>query len=98
MGARISGHGSTTLEIEGVESLSGFDYTVLPDRIEAGTFLTDVAMTGGRARALNADAGTLVSVLDQLDDAGGHINKGLVCIETEGASHREQAAYVTQMH
>lgn len=95
MGARISGHGSTTLEIEGVESLSGFDYTVLPDRIEAGTFLTAAAMTGGRVRALNADAGTLDAVLAKLDEAGGHITTGQDWIELDMAGQRPRAVDIT---
>jgi len=95
MGARISGHGSTTLEIEGVESLSGFDYTVLPDRIEAGTFLTAAAMTGGRVRALNADAGTLDAVLAKLDEAGGHITMGQDWIELDMAGQRPRAVDIT---
>ena len=53
MGARISGAGTDTIEIEGVDSLSGTDYSVLPDRIETGTYLVAAAMTGGMPWLLN---------------------------------------------
>ena len=48
LGAKIRGIGSSTLTIDGVESLGGGDYSVLPDRVEAGTYLVAAAMTGGR--------------------------------------------------
>src|SRR5699024_9141955 len=47
MGAKITGHGTDRIEIEGVERLHGTDYSIVPDRIEAGTFLCAVAATGG---------------------------------------------------
>jgi UDP-N-acetylglucosamine 1-carboxyvinyltransferase len=66
MGARVSGAGSDTLVIEGVERLHGCSYEVLPDRIEAGTYLVAGAITGGRVRARNARAGHLDAVLAKL--------------------------------
>ena len=50
MGAQIKGEGSDTLVIEGVESLSGCEYSVMPDRVETATYLTAVAMTGGNIK------------------------------------------------
>ena len=47
MGARINGAGTDTMEIEGVESLGGAQHTIIPDRIETGTFLVAAAITGG---------------------------------------------------
>ena len=50
MGAKISGAGTSTIHVTGVPTLHGTDHTVLPDRIEAGTYLVAAAMTGGRVR------------------------------------------------
>jgi len=95
MGAGISGHGSNTIVIEGVERLSGFDYAVVPDRIEAGTFLTAAAMTGGRVRAVNAAPHTLDAVLSKLEEAGGQISTGENWIELDMAGRRPKAVNVT---
>ena len=53
MGAKITGHGTEIIEIEGVDSLNGTEYSVLPDRIETGTFLVAAAITGGRVKIKN---------------------------------------------
>ncbi len=73
MGAKISGIGTATLEIEGVESLHGSEYDILPDRIETGTYLVAAAMTRGRVKLKNADANQLESVLLKLEEAGAEI-------------------------
>jgi UDP-N-acetylglucosamine 1-carboxyvinyltransferase len=73
MGAKISGIGSATLEIEGVESLHGAEYDILPDRIETGTYLVAAAMTRGRVKLKNADANQLEAVLLKLEEAGAEI-------------------------
>ena len=70
MGAKIRGHGTDTIIIEGVEALHGANYEVLPDRIEAGTYLVAGAITGGRVRARNARAEHLDAVLGKLAEAG----------------------------
>jgi UDP-N-acetylglucosamine 1-carboxyvinyltransferase len=95
MGAAISGHGTNTIEIEGRERLDGYDYHVLPDRIEAGTFLTAAAMTGGRVRALNAAPHTLDAVLAKLEEAGGEISTGDNWIELDMGGRRPKAVNVT---
>jgi len=95
MGAGISGHGSNTIVIEGVERLSGFDYDVVPDRIEAGTFLTAAAMTGGRVRAVNAAPHTLDAVLAKLEEAGGQISTGENWIELDMVGRRPKAVNAT---
>ena len=74
MGAKISGAGTDRLEIEGVETLHGTDYEILPDRIETGTYLVAAVMTGGRVRLKNTDAILLESVLAKLTEAGAKIN------------------------
>ena len=57
MGARIRGAGTPTIEIDGVARLNGAHHRVLPDRIEAGTYATAVAMTGGDVRARGRERG-----------------------------------------
>ena len=74
MGARISGIGTDTLEIEGVESLSGCQYSVIADRIEAGTYLAAAALTGGKIKIKQVNVNNLESVLFKLEAAGAHIN------------------------
>ncbi|MGI9235497.1 MAG: UDP-N-acetylglucosamine 1-carboxyvinyltransferase [Woeseiaceae bacterium] len=76
MGARIGGIGSSTLTIHGVERLGGTEYSVLPDRIETGTYLVAAAMTGGHVRALNTAPETLEAVLIKLAEAGAVIKTG----------------------
>ena len=88
MGAVINGIGSSTLQIEGVERLSGTRYSVLPDRIETGTYLVAAAMTGGRIRALNTAPDTLEAVLIKLAEAGAHIETGADWIEIDMRGER----------
>lgn len=76
MGARISGAGTDTLTVEGVERLHGADYSVLPDRIEAGTYLVAAAITGGRVKLRDVDPYTLDAVLVKLREAGAEITQG----------------------
>lgn len=76
MGARVSGAGTTTITVEGVESLHGADYHVLPDRIETGTFLVAGAISGGRVRVRDTDPGQLDAVLQKLREAGADLDVG----------------------
>ena len=73
MGAKISGDGSGTIHIEGVTELHGADHTVIPDRIEAGTFLAAGAITGGDLQIAGCDPQHLESVIAKLADAGAKI-------------------------
>ena len=73
MGAKISGHGSARIVIEGVERLHGCEHAVVADRIECGTFLVAAAMTGGRVTATHARADTMDAVLDKLREAGAEV-------------------------
>ena len=70
MGAKIEGHGTSRIRIQGVERLDGCDHTVVADRIEAGTFLCAVAATGGEAVLHHARGDHLDAVIDKLRDAG----------------------------
>jgi len=73
MGGKVTGAGSDKIVIEGVERLQGCTYSVLPDRIETGTFLVAAAATRGHIKCLNAAPDTLDSVLNKLRQAGAEI-------------------------
>ncbi len=83
MGAKVVGAGSDTLTIEGVKSLQGNEYTVMPDRIETGTFLVAAAVTQGKVRCLNTDAKSLDAVISKLQESGAQITVGDDWIELE---------------
>ena len=74
MGAKISGAGSDHITIEGVECLTGCEYSVVPDRIETGTFLIAAAISGGRVVCQNTKADTLDAVIDKLREAGAQVD------------------------
>jgi UDP-N-acetylglucosamine 1-carboxyvinyltransferase len=74
MGARVSGAGTDTITIEGVEKLHSAEHSVIPDRIETGTYLVAGAITGGSIRVRNTDPLLLESVLEKLKEAGADIN------------------------
>ena len=76
MGAKISGAGTNTLTIEGVSELRGSEYSVMPDRIETGTFLVAAAVTQGKVKCLNTDSSGLEAVLSKLTEAGAAITIG----------------------
>jgi UDP-N-acetylglucosamine 1-carboxyvinyltransferase len=82
MGARIEGLGSPRLEIQGVDQLHGAEHQVLPDRIEAGTYLVAGAITGGRVRIERCDPGHLSALVDRLREAGYGVERGADWIET----------------
>jgi UDP-N-acetylglucosamine 1-carboxyvinyltransferase len=83
LGARIEGIGSSTLVVQGVERLGGTQYSVLPDRIETGTYLVAAAMTGGRVKAVNTAPETLEAVLIKLREAGATVETGDDWIEID---------------
>ena len=74
MGANISGHGTSTIVIEGVDALHGCTYDVMPDRIEAGTYLVAAAATGGKVRLRNTCPADLEVVLQKLEEAGASLS------------------------
>jgi UDP-N-acetylglucosamine 1-carboxyvinyltransferase len=76
MGARISGHGTDVITVEGVPALKGASYRVMPDRIEAGTFLAAAAATGGDVVLRDVRADTLDAVVQKLREAGLHVESG----------------------
>jgi UDP-N-acetylglucosamine 1-carboxyvinyltransferase len=76
MGARITGAGTDTITIEGVDRLSGTTYSVLPDRIETGTFLVAAAITHGRVKVKNTRPDLLDAVIEKLREAGADLEVG----------------------
>jgi UDP-N-acetylglucosamine 1-carboxyvinyltransferase len=75
MGAKITGLGTAKIVIEGVERLNGISYDIVPDRIEAGTYMIAVAMTGGKVVLENTRADLLTSLIAPLKEAGMHIEE-----------------------
>ena len=93
LGAKISGIGTDTLTIEGVESLAtkNLVYDILPDRIEAGTYLVAAATTGGKIKIKDVDPGTLDMVLSKLQEAGAELTIGDDWIELDMKGQRAKA-------
>lgn len=93
LGAKISGIGSDTLTIEGVESLAAKNlvYNILPDRIEAGTYLVAAAATGGKIKVKDVDPSTLDMVLSKLEEAGADLTIGDDWIELDMKGQRAKA-------
>lgn len=76
MGAHISGQGTDTISIEGVDELHGAQHRIMPDRVETGTYLIAVAATGGNVLIKHARPQTLDAVLIKLSEAGAVIEQG----------------------
>ena len=76
MGAKVSGAGTDTIRVEGVTKLKGAEHNVIPDRIEAGTFLLAGAITNGDVFINNISPDVLFSVTDKLEEVGAQIKKG----------------------
>ena len=94
MGARIEGAGTDTIYIQGVEHLSGCDYSVMPDRIESGTFLVAAAVSRGKVKIKDTDPTLLDSVLGKLREAGASIETGEDWIELDMQNDRPRAVDV----
>ncbi|MDY7220420.1 UDP-N-acetylglucosamine 1-carboxyvinyltransferase [Denitrificimonas sp. JX-1] len=91
MGAKIEGAGTDTIIIEGVEKLGGAVYSVMPDRIETGTYLVAAAATGGRVKLKDTDPTILEAVLVKLQEAGAEITTGEDWIELDMHGKRPKA-------
>jgi len=94
MGARITGAGTDTIHVQGVDGLRGGDYRVLPDRIETGTYLVAAAITGGRILARHTRPGLLDAVLLKLGEAGAEIETGPDWIALDMGGRRPKAVDV----
>jgi UDP-N-acetylglucosamine 1-carboxyvinyltransferase len=87
MGAKISGVGSSTLRVQGIRELGGAEHTIIPDRIEAGTFLVAAAITQGDVELEGCAPEHLEAVIAKLEEAGVRIErKGNQCIRVRGAT------------
>lgn len=91
MGAKITGLGSPRIQIEGVSQLSGCEYRVIPDRIEAGTYVIAGAMVGGRVRVQGCRPDHLAVLLDRLWEARVPFDAGEDWIETQPYHPRDPA-------
>ncbi len=76
MGAKILGQGTDKIIIQGVESLKGCDFSIMPDRVETATYLTAVAMTGGDITIKGTNPNSVESVVNKLREAGALIKSG----------------------
>jgi UDP-N-acetylglucosamine 1-carboxyvinyltransferase len=84
MGARISGDGTDTIEIEGVDALRPAGHGIIPDRIETGTFMIAAAITGGKVSVENCRPEHVEALTGKLESAGARITKGKERILVEG--------------
>ncbi len=91
MGAKIKGAGTDTILVEGVERLNGTAYEVLPDRIEAGTYMVAAAITSGHIRLKNTRPEHLDSVTDKLRASGADVHTGDSWIEVDMRGRRPKA-------
>ncbi len=89
MGAKIKGHGTDVISIQGVTRLVGAAHSIMPDRIETGTFLVAAAATGGEIVATNTRSDILDSVLDKLEEANAKIERGsdFIKLSMRGPNH-----------
>ncbi len=94
MGAKIEGAGTDTISIEGVETLHGTTYNVLPDRIETGTYLVAAAMTGGCVRTRQTCPGFLDAVLIKLRETGAKVTVGEDWIALDMQGRRPKAVSI----
>jgi len=94
MGGKVSGAGTDTIVIEGVEKLHGTRYRVLPDRIETGTFLVAAAITGGSIKVKDTAPRLLDAVIDKLREAGAKIEVGEDWISLDMEGRRPKAVNI----
>jgi UDP-N-acetylglucosamine 1-carboxyvinyltransferase len=93
-GAKIKGAGTSTIQIEGVQELSGCEHTIMFDRIEAGTYLTAAAMTRGCVRAINVNPDQMSLVLQKLEETGVQINYGDNWVQVDSRGKRPIAVSI----
>ena len=83
LGAKVSGHGTSTIDIEGVKKLHGGAHRIMADRVEAGTYLIAAAATRGSITLVDVDPETLGAVLEKLQQAGADLTIGKDCISLD---------------
>ena len=97
MGANIQGAGTDSITIEGVERLGGCEHSVVPDRIETGTFLVAGAISGGRIVCRNTKPDTLDAVIDKLREAGAQVDVTEDAITLDMLGNRPKAVTIRTM-
>jgi len=95
-GARITGHGTPRITIDGVESLTGCEYTIIPDRIEAGTFMIAAAITNGEVHIENARLEHMLAVVDRMRHIGVNIERDDGHVVVSSARRLEPITVTTQ--
>jgi len=90
MGAKITGENTSTLVIQGVDNLNSINYTICPDRIEAGTFLVAAAITGGKITVNNIEPDSMRAVIGKLIETGADIETNLNSIKLDMKGKRPQ--------
>jgi UDP-N-acetylglucosamine 1-carboxyvinyltransferase len=98
MGAKIVGHGTRRIEIEGVSALGGAEHTVIPDRIEAGTFMVAALITQGDVLLAGADPDHLVNVIDRMKSCGALIKCGPAGIQVAAPRKLSSIDLVTETY
>jgi len=94
MGAKIKGHGTDVIRVQGVESLHGCEYEVMPDRIETGTFLVAAAASGGKVKLKDTRADILEAVIHKLEEAGAEVTSGEDWIALDMKGKRPKAVNI----
>jgi len=95
MGAKIKGHGTSRIHIQGVDKLQGCTHAVVADRIEAGTFLCAVAATGGDVLLKRARGDHMDAVIDKLRDAGAQIEVGADFVRVKASGRLKAQSFRT---
>ncbi len=95
MGAKITGAGTHTIEVDGVEALGGGSYSVMPDRIEAGTYLTAGAITRGQITVKHVKPDNLLSMLCKFEEAGAAITLGEDWVNLDMHGLRPEAVHIS---
>jgi len=98
MGAKIVGHGTRRVEIEGVDALGGCEHTVIPDRIEAGTFMVASLITQGDVFLAGAEASHLVNVIDRMKSCGAEIKSSDLGIQVAAPRKLASIDLVTETY
>lgn len=95
LGAKVSGAGTSTITIDGVDQLNGGSYQVMPDRIETGTYLAAAMITRGKIKVKNTRPDSIKSVLQTFEEAGAHIETGPDWILLDMKGNRPRAMTIS---
>ncbi|MCP5113754.1 MAG: UDP-N-acetylglucosamine 1-carboxyvinyltransferase, partial [bacterium] len=98
MGARIDGAGTRTIRVEGVERLHGAEHNIIPDRIEAGTYLAAGALIGDEIEITDCRPGHMTAAVDKLEELGGRVERGETSIRIARADPIRPANVRTLPH